>query len=233
MKQVLIETVDTSLHPLKPSIVTERAMPSFGVSKNDQENQSYEKFLTLDGLFLEGECYNRNQRWYPKSEIVKAVESMNSRIKANGPIAGELDHPEGLNINFANVALAITSMRSEGNNGYGTMKVMNEGMGLIMRGAYEVGIKFGVSSRGSGEVDYNGHVSDYDIVTVDAVINPSAWNAYPAMSLGESIASNKNGREAIRLSHEVTHDPDAERHLVEALKRCFIEQREQYSWRAK
>jgi hypothetical protein len=44
----------------------------------------------------------------------------------------------------------------------------------------ESGVKLGVSSRGSGNVsEGDGKVSDFEIVTVDVVAQPSAPNAYP------------------------------------------------------
>jgi len=176
-----------------------------------------QKFWYLKGLFIEGEVKNHNGRNYPQDEIASAVAQINTRIKEFGPIAGELDHPEGLNINFDRVSHAITEMHMEGNNGHGTMRVINAGMGLIIGGCIEAGMQVGVSSRGSGDVDGSGSVSDFDIVTVDAVINPSAPHAYPSATLAEALDSSKHGKETIHLIEYVHDDPIAQRYLVKAL----------------
>jgi hypothetical protein len=58
----------------------------------------------------------------------------------------------------------------------------------------ESGVKLGVSSRGSGNVDdRTGHVSDFEIVTVDVVAQPSAPNAYPK-AIYESLLNHSGGQ---------------------------------------
>jgi hypothetical protein len=70
----------------------------------------------------------------------------------------------------------------------------------------EAGVKLGVSSRGSGNVnDMNGHVSDFEIITVDIVAQPSAPDAYPK-AIYESLMNYKNGsyiKEGLQESLEV------------------------------
>lgn len=195
------------------------------------EGASPQKFYYLDGLFLEGEIPNHNGRKYPREEIAAAVEKLNSKIAERGPIPGELDHPEGMNLNFDRLAVAITEMRMEGNNGYGKMRVVPEGLGKIVEGAIKVGINVGVSSRGTGNVDASGNVSDFDIVTIDAVLNPSAPNAYPTASLAESIAQYQSGIEAMSLVGYAKYDQRAQHHLEKTLKNLFTDLRDEVVWR--
>jgi glycosyltransferase involved in cell wall biosynthesis len=64
------------------------------------------------------------------------------------------------------------------------------------------GVKLGVSSRGSGNVnDHNGHVSDFEIVTVDVVAQPSAPNAYPT-AIYEGLMNMKYGHKALEIAKE-------------------------------
>ena len=51
-------------------------------------------------------------------------------------------------------------------------------MGNICKTLLESGVKLGVSSRGSGNVNDNGIVKDFEIITVDIVANPSAPDAF-------------------------------------------------------
>lgn len=217
----LIETILPNARPLKAIQESEVLI----------EGAEPQKFYYLDGLFLEGETQNQNGRVYPRNEIAQAVQKLNKKIEEHGPIPGELDHPEGMNLNFDRLAVAITEMRMEGNNGYGKMRVVPEGLGKIVEGAIKAGIQVGVSSRGTGNVDASGRVSDFDIVTIDAVLNPSAPNAYPTASLAESIARYQEGMETMKLAEYARHDPRAQKHLEQSLKNLFVQMRDEVVWR--
>jgi len=195
------------------------------------EGTSPQKFYYLTGLLLEGEVENQNGRVYPHGEIAKAVDKLNDKIAENGPIPGELDHPDTMGFNFDRLAVAITEMKMDGNNGVGRMRVVPEGLGKIVEGAIQAGIRVGVSSRGTGNVDSQGVVSDFDIVTIDAVLNPSAPHAYPASSLAESIARYENGIETIKLSEYAKHDPLAQKYLEQELNKLFTNMRDEVVWR--
>jgi len=81
----------------------------------------------------------------------------------------------------------------------------------------EAGVKLGVSSRGSGNVnDMNGHVSDFEIITVDVVAQPSAPGAYPT-PVYEHIMNARGGNRAFRVAQEVKEDPKAQKYLQESL----------------
>ena len=188
-------------------------------------------FYYLKGLFLEGEQKNHNGRIYPQSEIEAAVNQLNEKIQQTGPIPGELDHPEGLNINFDRISHLITGMEMNGSNGMGSMKIIKAGLGLIVEGVIQAGMQVGVSSRGSGNIDGMGRVSDFDIVTVDIVANPSAPNAYPNASLAESLAKNRHGQEAVYLTEFVQQDPAAQKYLEQEITRFLTDVRDTYKWR--
>jgi hypothetical protein len=213
-KQYLSEVIMTD----GKSLMTESALDSGG-------------FYRLKGTFLEGEIENQNGRVYPKDVIEGAVNQLIQKIQAHGPVAGECDHPEGLNVNFDRISHVITDMKMDGNNGVGTMKVIKAGLGLIVGGAIEAGMQVGVSSRGSGNIDNNGRVSDFDIVTVDIVANPSAYGAYPNASLSESLRLNKHGKEALYLTEFVKNDPSAQRYFEQEITRFLTDVRDQYKWR--
>ena len=137
------------------------------------------KDMVMSGLFIQGEVKNQNGRVYPKDEIVTAVESIGKRLHGGETVLGELDHPTELQINLDRVSHMISEMRVEGSNGYGKLKLLDTPMGKIAKTLLQGGAKLGVSSRGSGNVNESGRVSDFDIVTVDIVAQPSAPDAYP------------------------------------------------------
>jgi len=79
-------------------------------------------------------------------------------------------------------------------------------------------VKLGVSSRGSGNVkeDGTGQVSDFEIVTVDIVAQPSAPGAYPT-PIYEHLMNSRGGNKAFNIASEIRHDPKAQKFLKENL----------------
>jgi hypothetical protein len=82
----------------------------------------------------------------------------------------------------------------------------------------ESGVKLGVSSRGSGNVsgDGTGKVSDFEIITVDVVAQPSAPGAYPT-PIYEHIMNARGGHNALRIAKEVRGDSKAQKYIKESL----------------
>ena len=118
---------------------------------------------------------------------------------------GELDHPEELQINLDRVSHIITEMSCDGSNGLGKLKVIDTPMGNIAKALLKAGAKLGVSSRGSGNVNESGRVSDFDIVTVDIVAQPSAPDAYPK-TIYESLFNMRGGSMIYDIAKDYTHE---------------------------
>ena len=171
------------------------------------------KDLFMAGLFIQGDVQNQNGRVYPKHEIQRAVESVNARLGKGETVLGELDHPEELQINLDRVSHIITELHCESANGMGKLKIIDTPMGNIARSLLKAGAKLGVSSRGSGNVNESGKVSDFDIVTVDIVAQPSAPDAYPK-TIYESLFNMQGGAVIFDTASAMTHDKNAEKHLM-------------------
>src|SRR6056300_2029593 len=170
------------------------------------------KDLFMAGLFIQGDVKNQNGRVYPKNEIQKAVESIRGRLSKGETVLGELDHPEELQINLDRVAHIITDMHCDGANGMGKLKIIDTPMGNIARSLLKAGAKLGVSSRGSGNVNESGKVSDFDIVTVDIVAQPSAPDAYPK-TIYESLFNMRGGSQMFETAKDYTQNKNVEKHL--------------------
>ena len=175
------------------------------------------KTLYMKGICIEGGVKNANERVYPVHEIAKAVETINEQIKTGHSVLGEVDHPDDLKVNLDRVSHMITEMWMDGPNGYSKMKILPTPMGNLIRTMLESGVKLGVSSRGSGNVnDMNGHVSDFEIITVDVVAQPSAPGAYPT-PVYEHLMNARGGYKAFTVAQEVKEDPKAQKYLKESL----------------
>ena len=176
------------------------------------------KDLHLKGICIQGGVRNANQRIYPVSEISRAVNTLNDQIQGGYSVLGEVDHPEGLNINLDRVSHMITEMWMDGDNGYGKLKILPTPMGILVKTMLESDVKLGVSSRGSGNVSEsgNGEVSDFEIITVDVVAQPSAPGAYPT-PIYEQLMNARGGMKAYQLAQATKEDPKAQKYLKESL----------------
>ena len=171
------------------------------------------KTLKLKGVCIEGGVRNANERVYPVSEIAKAVDTVNEQIKTGHSVLGEVDHPDDLKINLDRVSHMIENMWMDGSCGYGTLKILPTPMGQLVKTMLESGVKLGVSSRGSGNVnDANGHVSDFEIVTVDVVAQPSAPNAYPT-AIYEGLLNHTGGQRLLEMFKDPSKSNKAQRYV--------------------
>ena len=169
------------------------------------------KTLKLKGICIEGGVRNANERVYPVSEIANAVDTINEQIKTGHSVLGEVDHPDDLKINLDRVSHMIERMWMEGPCGYGTLKILPTPMGELVKTMLTNGLKLGVSSRGSGNVnDSNGHVSDFEIVTVDVVAQPSAPNAYPT-AIYEGLLNHRGGQRLLDMFKDPANSNKAKR----------------------
>jgi hypothetical protein len=179
------------------------------------------KSLYMEGIFVQGEKRNQNQRVYPVNEITRAVKNIQQRIEEGISVLGEADHPDDLQVNLDRVSHMIEKMWMNGQDGYGRLKLLPTPMGNICKTLIENGVKLGVSSRGAGNVNESGKVSDFEIQTVDIVANPSAPDAYPD-PLYEQIMNGHRGNILLDVANAVNQDDLAEQYLQkEVLK--FIE----------
>jgi hypothetical protein len=174
------------------------------------ENSRGGKDLYLKGICIQGGVRNANQRVYPVNEIGRAVKTLNDQIQGGYSVLGEVDHPEGLNINLDRVSHMITETWMDGPNGYGKLKVLPTPMGQLVQTMLESGVKLGVSSRGSG------NVSDFEIITVDVVAQPSAPGAYPT-PIYEHLMNTRGGYQAFELAQATKEDTKAQKYLKESL----------------
>jgi len=102
----------------------------------------------------------------------------------------------------------IVEMRQEGNQFYGKSKVLSSTpMGGVLRGLINDGVKMGMSTRALGQLhEENGYsrVSNFKLVTVDAVADPSAPGAFVdgILESKEWVLSNNGHLEEYYLGFE-------------------------------
>jgi len=179
------------------------------------------KNLYMKGIFIEGGVKNANQRVYPVHEIAKAVDTINEQLKGGYSVLGELDHPDDLKINLDRVTHMIESMWMDGPCGFGKLKILPTPSGKIVEAMLTSGVKLGVSSRGSGNVnESSGHVSDFEIITVDIVAQPSAPHAYPK-AIYESLMNMRGGAQLYEVAREASQDQKVQKYVEQGIKRLI------------
>lgn len=191
----------------------------------ESDGAGHGKNLYLKGICIEGNKRNANDRIYPLHEITKAVNTINEQIKEGNSVLGEVDHPADLKINIDRVCHSVEGMWMENNTGCGKLKILPTPMGELVKSLLTAGVKLGVSSRGSGNVDDStGHVSDFEIVTIDIVAQPSAPNAYPT-AIYESLMNMKYGHRLLEIARDAGGDKKVQKYLKSEVVKLIRELR--------
>ena len=148
-----------------------------------EADESGKKNYFIEGIFMQGEMKNRNNRFYPINVLDReAGRYVKENVKQNRAY-GELGHPSGPTINLERVSHMIKSLVKDGNNYIGRAKILDTPYGNIVKNLMAEGAKLGVSSRGVGSLVEKGGVhriqEDYHLATpADIVADPSAPNAF-------------------------------------------------------
>ena len=148
-----------------------------------EEEKEGKKNYFIEGIFLQAELKNRNNRMYPLATLQKEVAKYNENYIESGRALGELGHPDGPSINLDRVSHKIISLKEDGNNFIGKAKLLDTPMGRIAKDLLGEGVKLGVSSRGMGSIrkeeNCNVVMDDFMLATAaDIVADPSAPDAF-------------------------------------------------------
>lgn len=146
-----------------------------------EENEGNKSYF-IEGIFMQSDVKNRNNRVYKKPVLESAVDKyMSEQVNANRAI-GELGHPDTPSINLDRVSHKITELRWQDNNVIGRAKIMDTPMGNIVKSLIDEGVQIGVSSRGLGTLSNVNGINevndDFMLSTVDIVADPSAPDAF-------------------------------------------------------
>jgi hypothetical protein len=96
---------------------------------------------------------------------------------------GELNHPQSsIQVDLERVSHYVTELFMDGDNGMGKAKIATTPKGEIARCLINDGLILGVSTRGVGKLNKTSkgddEVSDFEMVAIDIVSDPSAPNAF-------------------------------------------------------
>ena len=149
-----------------------------------EEKVGGKKNYYIEGVFLQSEITNRNNRMYQEGVMDKEVGRYIKEYVEKNRAYGELGHPETPSINLHLVSHMITSLRKEGTNWIGKAKILDTPNGQIARGLLDGGANLGVSSSALGSLKTNNEgvqivQDDFMLSTAaDIVADPSAPDAF-------------------------------------------------------
>jgi len=146
------------------------------------EEKEGKKNYFIEGVFLQAEVENRNNRKYMLRTLQREVNKYSENYIQKGRALGELGHPDGPSINLDRVSHKIMSLTEDGNNFIGKAKILDTPMGNITKNLLDEGVMLGVSSRGMGSLIKKEGCSvvadDFMLATAaDIVADPSAPDA--------------------------------------------------------
>ena len=142
---------------------------------NESQTQSGSKKYVFEGVFTQCGIENRNNRIYDPEEVLPHLAYLRDKIKSEGCILGELDHPEGrFEIYLKDASHMITDLWYEPKTKcvMGKLELLNTPNGKTIQAIVEAGCPLFVSSRAAGTVGPDKHVSIQQIFTYDIVAVP-------------------------------------------------------------
>lgn len=152
------------------------------IFENDAQGGNYaipEARYVFEGVYQRSETKNVNKRYYPSviwESLVGNKDSYLMRRCAERGLLGHLEHPENGMMDGAKVAILTTALSlRKGGIVWGVGEALDEGMGKIVRSFIRHKARWGVSSRGRGDIADDGRIDpeSYVCETWDAVTKPS------------------------------------------------------------
>ena len=167
---------------LKLNLVVERPDLSDEFEYIEEEtNKNSPSNLYIKGPYMMAEGVNRNNRLYPKEELVREVARYNEEMVVPGRAMGELNHPTSADVDLERAYHIVTEITQDGNVFYGKSKVLTTPCGQIVRALINDGVKVGMSTRALGTLEEgrtHNTVKNMKLVAIDCVADPSYPKAF-------------------------------------------------------
>ena len=136
----------------------------------------------IEGIFLQADMVNRNNRRYPARFVESAVNQYQRDFIDTNKSCGEMEHPDHPHINYERACIKTISLRREGSNWIGKGLVLSTPMGQLVESLIRDDVALGVSSRALASSKYESGIEviedDLTYCAIDVVSDPSAQDAW-------------------------------------------------------
>lgn len=148
----------------------------------EENTDTKKRNMFIQGVFMEAEKINKNNRVYPIEEMSREVERYIREMVTQGRAMGELNHPTNADVDLERACHMVTELKQEGKKFIGKSKVLSTPCGKIVESLISDNVRVGMSTRSLGKLmeENNGinKVADMRLVAVDCVADPSCADAF-------------------------------------------------------
>jgi hypothetical protein len=194
----------------------------------EQSSCTKPKNVRLKGPYIMTEIKNNNGRIYSQSLMEKCVDEFNTSMIMTNRALGELNHPEGVVIDYNNVCHRITNLKQDKNMWIGESIILTgTPKGDIIASLLYHGTRVGMSTRGVGTITEGNRVDkEYKIITVDLVSDPSIGCFVDTVNESKDYMIDKYG-DIVEMAYDAlkkvvdkvsSNDSEKNRIVLEALK---------------
>jgi hypothetical protein len=138
--------------------------------------------MYIRGPYMVCNEVNRNKRIYLREEMEKEVDRYKSEMVNEKRAMGELNHPQGVEVDLKNACHLVTELSQDGDVFHGKSKVLSTPCGLIVQSLINDGVTIGMSSRSLGKLEERtdgiNEVHDLRLIAIDCVADPSYPKAF-------------------------------------------------------
>lgn len=176
------------------------------------------KDMYIEGITLQSEVKNKNNRVYPKKVLGEAIDKHIEEFMKVGRAVGELNHPteKASEINPDRISHRFVEVKEDNNNFHTKALVLNTNHGTQVKNLLSGGVKMGISSRGFGDVKESGGSrvvqSLYLVSLGDIVTNPSAPHAFVNAVMEKTEWIWENG---VLIGKDLSEELDGYRDVLE------------------
>lgn len=195
---MLVESLDDSVSTIVENYddleLTERVLPNGQKTKLPKDGTIF-----VEGPYQRSDVENANKRVYPRKlweRLIGDTKSSVQQMVNERRMIGHLEHPKDGRTDGKEGALLNVSLKlREDGVVWGKSELLDTPAGLILQEYTRKNVKWGVSSRGNGTVGSDGKVNeaDFQLVTFDAVMNPSTPGAFPSTKKVNSSTTESAG----------------------------------------
>lgn len=188
------------------------SMDDLAIEERDGHKYVKDGKWYVEGTYQLSDVKNANGRTYSKKIWQRIIADPKSKFMENvraGGVVGHIEHPGDGRTDGNKVSMKHLDFKLlEDGKVKGKSMLTSNTPGRELQALTADGVRWGVSSRGSGSVGADGRVSesDFQLETFDAVMKPSTPGAYPTVvkGSGSRVSEDESASDAASMDEAAT-----------------------------